>query len=237
MKINLVSSPRNRSTLLMYAFAQRADTQVADEPFYANYLHTTGMQHPGRNDVLSSQSIDRKNIQNNLLASNAPILFIKNMAHHYFPKNFNELLKFKNILYIRNPRAIIRSYARVIDKPTIADIGIHKVKDIYQYLFTKNHAPIIFDSDDLITNPKKALKVLCQKLNIGFDESMLSWQAGAKPYDGIWADHWYTSVHASTGFIASSNSNTEEILLAPHLECLAQECLPIYEELKRYATQ
>ena len=98
MKINLVSSPRNRSTLLMYAFAQRADTQVADEPFYANYLHTTGMQHPGRNDVLSSQSIDRKNIQNNLLASNAPILFIKNMAHHYFPKNFNELLKFKNIL-------------------------------------------------------------------------------------------------------------------------------------------
>ena len=237
MKINLVSSPRNRSTLLMYAFAQRADTQVADEPFYANYLHTTGMQHPGRNDVLSFQSIDRKTVQNNLLANNAPILFVKNMAHHYLPENFNELLEFKNILYIRNPRAIIRSYARVIDKPTVADIGIHKVKAIYQYLLTKNHAPIIFDSDDLIANPKKALKVLSQKLNIEFDEAMLSWQAGAKAYDGIWAKHWYASVHASTGFIASSNSNSEEILLAPHLESLAQECLPVYEELKFYAAQ
>lgn len=237
MKINLLSSPRNRSTLLMYAFAQRSDTQVSDEPFYASFLQTSGIQHPGRNAVLSSQAIDRKTVQNNLLASNAPILFIKNMAHHYFPENFNELLKFKNILYIRNPRAIIRSYARVIDKPIASDIGIHKVKDIYKYLISKKHTPIIFDSDDLITNPKKALKSLCQKLDIDFSEAMLNWQAGPKTYDGIWAKYWYASVHASTGFIANPNANLEKILLAPHLEDLAQECLPVYKELKLYAKQ
>ena len=37
-KIMLWSSPRNISTALMYSFAQREDTSVMDEPFYAYYL-------------------------------------------------------------------------------------------------------------------------------------------------------------------------------------------------------
>ena len=35
MIINLISGPRNVSTALMYSFAQRSDTSVVDEPFYA----------------------------------------------------------------------------------------------------------------------------------------------------------------------------------------------------------
>jgi hypothetical protein len=29
---------------------------------------------------------------------------------------------------------------------------------------------------------------------------MLGWPPGPKPYDGVWAPHWYNAVHASTGF-------------------------------------
>jgi hypothetical protein len=32
------SGPRNLSTAMMYAFAQRSDCRVWDEPFYAAYL-------------------------------------------------------------------------------------------------------------------------------------------------------------------------------------------------------
>ncbi len=235
MKINLVSSPRNRSTLLMYAFAQRADTQVVDEPFYANYLHTSETDHPGKNAVLNSQPINREAVQTTLLENITPVLFIKNMAHHYSPDNFTELLSFTNILYIRNPRAIIRSYAQVIDQPNKDDIGIQNVKYIYDYLIANQQEVIIFDSDDLIANPSKALKSLCQALEIEFTDSMLSWNAGAKPYDGIWAKHWYSSVHASTGFKVNSLANSEQIHLAPHLEELAEECMPIYQELKQHS--
>ena len=30
---------------------------------------------------------------------------------------------------------------------------------------------------------------------------MLQWDAGLKPYDGIWASHWYPSVKTSTSFV------------------------------------
>ena len=43
--INLISGPRNLSTALMYSFSQRPDTVVIDEPFYAHYLVTTGIDH------------------------------------------------------------------------------------------------------------------------------------------------------------------------------------------------
>ena len=38
MRIHLISSPRNLSTALMYSFAQREDTRVVDEAFYAYFL-------------------------------------------------------------------------------------------------------------------------------------------------------------------------------------------------------
>jgi ABC-type nitrate/sulfonate/bicarbonate transport system ATPase subunit len=50
--IHLISGPRNISTALMYSFAQRSDTLVSDEPFYALYLSTVQVDHPGKAEVL-----------------------------------------------------------------------------------------------------------------------------------------------------------------------------------------
>lgn len=52
------SGPRSLSTALMYSFAQRSDTAVVDEPFYAAYLALTGYDHPMRAEVLASQPQD-----------------------------------------------------------------------------------------------------------------------------------------------------------------------------------
>ena len=42
LRINCWSGPRNISTSFMYAFRQRSDTTVFDEPIYAHYLRVTG---------------------------------------------------------------------------------------------------------------------------------------------------------------------------------------------------
>ena len=47
-RIALWSGPRNVSTALMYAFRQRPDTRVVDEPLYASYLLSSGAAHPAR---------------------------------------------------------------------------------------------------------------------------------------------------------------------------------------------
>jgi hypothetical protein len=62
IRINLVSGPRNISTALMYSFAQRADTVVLDEPFYAFYLNKSGIEHPGKDEVLKSQPINEEEV-------------------------------------------------------------------------------------------------------------------------------------------------------------------------------
>ena len=44
------------------------------------------------------------------------------------------------------------------------------------------------------------LEALCDALGVRFDPAMLSWPAGPRPTDGVWAPHWYDGVWKSTGF-------------------------------------
>jgi hypothetical protein len=210
----------------MYSFAQR---------YYAHYLQWSGVEHPGRNEILDSMNFDLHTVQTQLITNSAEVKFIKNMAHHYRQEDFEYLLDFKNILYIRNPRAIIRSYSRVIEKPTTDDVGIHKVKQIFDYLKKSNRVPLVLDSDDLVADPGKILTLLCEKLDIPFDDTMLKWEQGPKPYDGVWARYWYASVHNSSGFNIQKPGNYESIELRPELEQLAIECMPAYKALKQNA--
>jgi hypothetical protein len=69
-------------------------------------------------------------------------------------------------------------------------------------------------------------------LGLPFEEAMLSWQAGPRPEDGIWAKHWYQAVHQSTGFQPyTEKQEPMPAFLAP----LLAECLPHYELLAAHA--
>jgi len=61
---------------------------------------------------------------------------------------------------------------------------------------------------------------------------MLSWAAGARPEDGVWAPYWYANVHNSTGFKPWSEKNYQ---LSPTLNKIAENCLPAYEEMLKEA--
>src|SRR5690625_1728192 len=62
IRIAMWSGPRNISTAMMRAWGSRADTSVVDEPFYAAYLVSTGLDHPMREQVIASQSTDWQEI-------------------------------------------------------------------------------------------------------------------------------------------------------------------------------
>ena len=72
------------------------------------------------------------------------------------------------------------------------------------------------------------LEQLCDRLGLAFDERMLSWDAGARPEDGVWAQYWYGSVHRSTGFEPYA-PKTEPF--PERLQPLLEECRPLYERL------
>lgn len=227
--INLISSPRNLSTALMYSFAQRDDTVVLDEPFYAYYLVTSGADHPGKDEVIKSQPTRQEDVIEQIRAiREKPVVFIKNMSHHLEVMDESFVHDVVNIFFIRDPRQIISSYSQVIEQPVMRDIGMEYQYTLYHRLRTMNLDPIVLDARYLVEDPEGVLKRLCERIGIPFQHAMLHWKAGPKPYDGVWAPFWYDNVHRSTGF---EKQKTSERPLPDHLLDLYQRARHLYEKL------
>ena len=132
------------------------------------------------------------------------------------------------------PAGIVPSSGKVLDSPQLADTGLALQVCILEKLKSFGHEPLVVDSSQLLRNPRSVLSQLCGRLDLAFEEEMLSWPAGPKPEDGVWASHWYASSHRTTGFLPYSPGH------APLPECLQpllQECLPYYAELRRHAIE
>lgn len=234
MVINLLSSPRNVSTALMYSFAQRSDTKVVDEPFYGNYLARVTIDHPGKDEIIASMPSDAQKIIEDIeeQSKGNRIVFLKNMAHHMIDLKIDFMNTFRNVLFIRNPAQIISSFSKVIPNPTIRDIGVRIQLELFDRLTeSASEKPIVVDSAELIQNPQKLLAALCDSLNIPFEVNMLSWTKGGISEDGIWAKYWYSNVHNSTGF---QPPNQVAVGVPEHLSGLLKEALPYYNELRKH---
>ena len=224
-KINLVSGPRNISTAMMYSFAQRSDTTVIDEPFYAVYFLKSGVVHPGRNEVLKAQPHTEAEVFAQLSALDSqPNLLVKNMAHHIEVLENPQLESFSNIFLIRNPKQIIASYSQVIEQPVMRDIGLEYQFKLFDLLRGSGSTPTVIDSGMLLQDPPVVLKKLCQALDVPFEATMLRWPPGPKPYDGVWAPYWYKNVHQSTGFAKQSTSD----------RAMRDDLLELYEQARFY---
>lgn len=220
----------------MYAFAQRSDTHIIDEPLYAHYLHTKyGAQarnstHPDTAAVMASMSTDGAKVIEQVILGpcEKPVLFMKQMAHHLINIDLSFLQRTTNVLLIRDPREMLPSLAKVIGTPTLADTGFKIQHDLLTDLRTAGHVPPILDARLLLENPSSVLSQLCERLGLRFERSMLSWEAGGNPADGVWAPYWYQNVHRSTGF-APYRPKSEPF--PAELEPVFKECLGYYEVL------
>jgi hypothetical protein len=225
------SGPRTVSTAMMRAWENRPDTVVVDEPLYAYYLAATGLDHPGRDQVIASQPTAWPRVLAGLADDPLPpgvtIAYAKHMTHHVLPAvDRSAFAPFRHAFLIRDPRSLLASYARVRSAPTLADLGLRRQAD----LFEEFGGPVI-DSADLLAAPEASLRALCSALGVPFSPAMLSWPAGPRPSDGVWAPHWYDSVWRSTGFTPVAPGPPPD--LDPALEPLLGQCLPYYERLRR----
>src|SRR5690554_1786962 len=232
-RICLWSGPRNVSTALMYSFAQRGDTKVFDEPLYAHYLSKTEAKtyHPMAKEVLETMENDGDKVIE-MMRTNAdkPILFFKQMTHHLENIDWGFLPEMINIILTRDPVEMLPSYAKEIENPTMKDVGYAKHIILLEYLESHNLPVIVLDSKSILMNPEKQLQKLCAALDIPYDPSMLSWEAGPISEDGVWAKHWYGNVHKSTGFKPYSSKSTP---FPERLNPLLKECRPLYKRLQK----
>jgi hypothetical protein len=232
-RINVWSGPRNISTALMYSFRQRADTRVVDEPLYAHYLATIAERsdHPLTAEILASQSPAAEVVADTVICgpTDHPVLFFKQMAHHLVPGVPTRVLTdCVNVLLIRDPVEVLTTIVRQLPEPSLADIGIARQRELLDELREMGQDPPVLDATRLLDDPERVLRELCRRVGIPWDPAMLSWRAGPKPEDGVWAPAWYANAHASTGW-QPHRPKTEP--LPEHVEPVAAEATRIYREL------
>lgn len=232
MNIAMWSGPRNLSTAMMYAFAQRSDCSVVDEPFYAAYLAATGLDHPMRDEVLAGQSQSYADVITNCVASRAGSehVYQKHMTHHILADTpLDWLSKLTNVFLIRHPARVVASYGKKRENPTLSDIGFEQQKMLYEQVKSLGLDSIVVDSADVRDDPAGTLSALCDALGIPFEPAMLTWAPGGIPEDGVWARHWYGAVHRSSGFADPEGPLPE---ISGDLTRVVEEALPIYEAMR-----
>ena len=235
LRIAMWSGPRNISTAMMRAWENRPDTSVIDEPFYAHYLAHTGRLHPGRDDVLAAQPTDWREVARGLLdtpGDDTAIVYQKHMTHHIDDGvGLDWLDGLVNCFLIRTPRNMLASLLRVLPDAGLEETGLPQQVRLYDAVRDKTGAaPPVIDSADVLRNPRDMLRALCDRLGVEFLDCMLSWPAGPRDSDGVWAPHWYASVERSTGFEPYRPAHPD--IPADKLDVLAQ-CERLYSVLYR----
>ncbi len=237
--IAMWSGPRNISTALMRAWENRDDCVVWDEPLYGYYLDATGIPHPGAVEVIADQGTDAATIVARCcgpIPEGKKIFYQKHMTLHLLPQLDRDwLASLINCFLIREPEAVIASYAAVRSEATLDDIGFVQQAELFEFVRDlTGEVPIVIDSREFLLEPESMLRAICAHLDIEFRPQMLSWPAGQRDSDGVWAKYWYDSVWKSTGFAAYREKSYN---LGDKDRKIASQARPYYESLYQYRLQ
>ncbi len=236
LRIAMWSGPRNISTAMMRAWENRGDTAVTDDPFYAHYLSSTGTQHPGREEVMASQSIDWRVVAKSLtgpVPDGKTIWYQKHMTQHMLPDMpLDWLAGLVNCFLIRAPEEVVASFTVIRPDAALWELGFEQQARLFEHVCKcSSSLPPVLDAADVLKNPAGMLRALCTRLGIAFTERMLHWPAGPRSSDGIWAKHWYQAVEHSTGF---EPYKPRDVHLSTFQARLAEQCRPFYERLAQH---
>ena len=231
------SGPRNLSTAFMRSWGNRDDTLVVDEPFYAHYLDSTGLDHPGRDEVLAAHERDWRRVVTALLApvpEGVAILYQKQMSHHLLPHMGREWLgSMTHAFMIRDPKPMLASLGGKLGEFDLLATGLPQQVEIFDHVVRgTGRIPPVVDAADLLAAPEPMLRVLCSALEIEYSPRMLSWPPGPRATDGVWAKYWYERVEESTGFEIQAAG--EATALADRLAGIEKECRPLYAKLREH---
>ena len=234
--IAMWSGPRNISTAMMYAFANRADCVAWDEPFYGAYLKATGLKHPMADEILSAMECDAGKVAASCVRPAAkPLFYQKHMTHHMLPafgRRGSDGLA--NAFLIRAPEPTLASYAKRRAQFTLDEIGLPAQVALFERAADRlGRAPPVVDGAAVLARPAATLTALCAALGVPYTPEMLHWPSGPRASDGAWAPAWYDAVEKSTGFgPPRADARFED--LEDALKPIAEAARPLYERLARH---
>lgn len=219
----------------MYAFAQRDDSEVHDEPLYADYCIRFNEDRPYLKELLASQENDGEKVVQDLILGpcDKKVLYLKHMGKQIKGLDQGFLQHTKNVILVREPRGLILSYHKALGAVNVHDTCLPDQVELLETLIANGQTPAVVVVEDLLKNPEGMLRLLCEHVGIPFQPSMLSWEAGPKAVDGIWAYHWYANTHKATGFDQAVQTKAKP--LPEELVAVNEECQTLFDKLRPFA--
>ena len=235
--VNMWAGPRNVSTAMMYSWNQRADTTVWDEPMYGHYLVATGVDHPGRREILAAVATDPDEILSEMRFGTVatPVRFFKNMAHHLIGFDPAVVEYFDNFLLTRDPRDMLPSLAKGLDRvPTLRDTGFTYQIDIVGTR-PRRGAPADRGGLPHTSRPPRTGAhgiVPPARSAVGPGNALVARrsEAGGRCVGG-------TLVRPAPHHHRIRTLRPEDGTVPPALEALYEQCRPLYERLAEYTIE
>ena len=155
------------------------------------------------------------------------------MAHHVFNNDpLDWLLVLKNLLLVREPAAMLVSLHKVLGTVTTEQTGLPQQLRLLNYLQDNSQPVAVIDSAAILKDPAASLTQVCKYFEIPFYNTMLSWPAGPRNTDGVWAKYWYDSVNLSSGF---NRYEAPSVTVPESLYGVLDECEHIYAKLLNHS--
>ena len=221
---------------MMRSWGNRPDAIVCDEPLYAHYLHSTGLDHPGAEETVATHESDWRKVVAWLtgpLPDGKSVFYQKQMAHHLLSNiELDWIASLANCFLIREPREMITSLIEFIPEPRVEDTGLPQQVRIFEMVRDQTgNTPPVLDSRDVLENPRGILGQLCSKIGLEFRDEMLAWPPGLRDTDGVWAKHWYAKVEHTTTF-APYRPKSDTV--PESLREVLAECNELYRQLYQH---
>jgi len=205
LRVAMWSGALTEALCMMRAWGNRRDTVVLDDPFYPNYLARRRPGLPGTIEVLARHPADTSKIVETITAPappSKPLLYMK-LTTRYLPPGLDSswLGRVTSCFLIRDPRELLALQIRQRVEPTVERTGLPLQAEIFRQVSNATgRIPPVIDAADLQRDPRRVLGLLCDALDVAFDDAMLSWAPGLRDSDGAWAPRNYRSVEQLTGF-------------------------------------
>ena len=168
IRIAMWSGPRNISTAMMRAWENRADSRVTDEPFYAAYLASTGLDHPMRAEVIAAQPVEWEECArfcagDAAAGADAPVHFQKHMCQHMIAQApLGWMAACRHAFLIRPPEAVAASFHKGWPGMGADDLGFRRQAELFDHVCqTVGATPPVLEARDVLEAPEAALRALC----------------------------------------------------------------------------
>ncbi len=119
-----------------------------------------------------------------------PVWYQKHMTHHMVDAfGLDWMSNVRNAFLIRDPAAVLASYTQKREECSLADIGILRQRELFEREADRlgKAPPVIEGQRRAARSVASAQRASVRRSGIAYTDVMLSWPAGRRKTDGVWA--------------------------------------------------